>query len=654
MYEKASTPTVRQDSPAGEEHLRIDLINQLYSNVPFGLIASAANSLIVFFILSHHISLKLRSIWLTSILLIIFVRYLCYLDFQRTIVSRENAAKFGRRFLLGVGASGIAWGAIALFLFPTDSVIHQVFIIFILGGMVAGAAASYSAQMKAFLFFSVPALLPLSARCFVIGDKIHLAMAGAIMLYLLLISGVAMHIHKITLNSLRLKYENLHLVRYLASAKENAERLNEELTQEIQRRLKTEEEQIKHKEGLEELIKERTAELMEVNEKLKKEIERRNRMEKELLKIQKLESLGVLAGGIAHDFNNLLTVILGNITLVKHLLPQEHKVQQRLTNAERASLRARDLTQQLLTFSKGGAPVKKPSNIFGVVKDTASFILQGTNIKCEFKCSDNLWSVEIDESQISQAIQNIMLNAKQAMPQGGTITITCENFLKTVEALPLEKGKYIRITIKDEGLGIPSEYLEKIFDPFFTTKHQCNGLGLTITYSIIKKHHGHITVDSSPGNGTAFTIYLPASERSLPLKSPKQVGTVAGKGRILIMDDEEMVLDLLYSLLTEMGYEAVITSDGEKAIHIYKEAKEKGNSFDLVILDLTVPGGLGGKEVIKALKKIDPEVKAVVSSGYSNDPVMADYEKYGFKGVIVKPYVAEEMIRVLNSFLGTT
>ncbi len=373
-------------------------------------------------------------------------------------------------------------------------------------------------------------------------------------------------------------------------------------------------------------------------------------------KIEKLESIGTLAGGIAHDFNNILTGIMGNIGLAKRHVQPKSKAGERLVEAEKASLRARDLTQQLLTFARGGAPIKKLVSIAELIQDSTTFALRGSNVRCEFSLVDDLWSAEIDEGQINQVITNLVINADEAMPEGGILNIGAKNrVVKTRSALPLPEGNYVEITIEDHGVGISKEHLSKIFDPYFTTKQKGSGLGLSSAYSIVKNHSGYITARSKLGVGTTFHIYLPASEKPIPVEKEAVAETaVAGKGRILVMDDEEVIRQLLESELTDVGYEVELTVDGAEAIEQYRKAKESGQPFDAVILDLTVPGGLGGKDVIRKLLEIAPDVKAIVSSGYSTDPIMADFKDYGFRGVVAKPYKMEQLEKTLRSLLRET
>jgi two-component system cell cycle sensor histidine kinase/response regulator CckA len=383
-----------------------------------------------------------------------------------------------------------------------------------------------------------------------------------------------------------------------------------------------------------------------------RDITERQRMEEELQKAQKLESLGILAGGIAHDFNNVLMGILGNIMLAKEHKTPEDKVYERLTEAEKACLRAKDLSQQLLTFSRGGAPIKRIASVRELLKDAASFAVSGSNVRCEFAVADDLWPAEIDTGQISQVINNLIINANQAMPEGGIIKVRAENMVVDAgQALPLKEGMYIKISIEDQGIGIIKKHLPKIFDPYFTTKSKGSGLGLSVVYSIVKKHNGIVDVTSQPGVGATFFIDLPASVHGMA-KKEKDTGEIAkGIGRILLMDDEEIVRDVTGEMLRYMGYGVEFAKDGAEAIELYINAKESGKPFDVVIMDLTIPGGMGGKEAMGKLLKIDPAVKAIVSSGYSNDPVMADFRGYGFSGVVSKPCGLKELGEALNKIL---
>jgi len=391
---------------------------------------------------------------------------------------------------------------------------------------------------------------------------------------------------------------------------------------------------------------------------VERDITDRKMMELELLKVKQLESLGILAGGIAHDFNNLLQGILGSISLAKLYLKPEDMAYHFLEQAESAHSLARALTKQLITFARGGAPRKRAFLIGNLIRNTVQFTLSGSNVKCEFLIPDSCCLVEGDEVQLSQVIQNMVINAKEAMPGGGMIRITAEETsVRENELPPLKEGAYVKISIKDHGGGIPKYNISRIFDPYFSTKGMGTqkglGLGLTVCYSIIKSHGGHITIESDVGVGTTFHIYLPHTLKKVVPETEGQESTPVRRGRVLIMDDEKAVTNVAESFLTLQGYDVVVTRDGAGAIETYEQARLDGRPFDVVILDLTIPGGMGGLETMKRLSASDPFLKAVVSSGYSNDPVLHDYESYGFKGALIKPYAIDTLGELVATITRT-
>ncbi len=389
-----------------------------------------------------------------------------------------------------------------------------------------------------------------------------------------------------------------------------------------------------------------------------RDITERKKMEEELLNVRKLESIGLLAGGIAHDFNNILAGIMMNAQLARM---KPSKTDKYLAGIEEAAAKAVELTQQLLTFSKGGAPVLKTASIRQLIEESAGFVLRGSNVKCDFNFPDGLWSVEVDKGQMNQVISNLVINGAQSMPDGGVIAIRGENVTIPSESerigMPLAKGRYVKISFEDHGIGIPRHYLTKIFDPYFTTKQYGSGLGLTTTFSIVTKHNGYVTAESELGRGSIFHVYLPASQKSAP-PAPAQSDSdelSVGQAKILIMDDEQVVRDLAAELLTAVGCQVQTAPDGKEALELYCKSLCNGGRFDVVIMDLTVPGGMGGKETMKKLLEIDKDVRAIVSSGYSHDPIMADFKKHGFVGVVAKPYKAPQLVAELRRVLrGST
>jgi len=378
----------------------------------------------------------------------------------------------------------------------------------------------------------------------------------------------------------------------------------------------------------------------------------RKRMEAELLKTQKIESLGILAGGIAHDFNNILMLIMGNISLAKLEIPPDSKVFGELSNAEGACIQAKRLTQQLLTFSRGGKPVVEVASLPPLIKDAVALSLSGSNVGSSFSFPRELWSVKIDKGQIYQAVNNLVINAVQAMPEGGEIEVSAENItLRRGFSLPLEPGRYVRLSIKDTGVGIPRRHLTKIYDPFFTTKQKGSGLGLTIAYSIVKKHGGVLAIRSDEKNGTTASIYLPALEKKIESEEEEKEDIPRGRGKILLMDDQENIRRVAARMARSLGYEVRLAREGGEAVELYRKAKKEGGPFDAVILDLTVRGKMGGKEAMEKLLEFDPEVRAIVSSGYSMNAVLANYKRHGFKGIINKPYRLRELGQVLRGVL---
>ncbi|MBL6919176.1 MAG: response regulator [Puniceicoccaceae bacterium] len=394
-----------------------------------------------------------------------------------------------------------------------------------------------------------------------------------------------------------------------------------------------------------------------------RDITNQKKAEDELFKSEKIESISLLAGGIAHDFNNMLTTILGNISMIRIDLDESHQHSAKLVAAEKAALQARLLTQQLLSFSKGGAPLLEVTTVSEMIEECAQFILRGSKVKCSIEKDDDLWPVDADKGQVSQVVNNLIINANQAMPDGGEIRIRMSNLhVRHAEVPTLRFGDYVCIEVRDEGAGISPQNLNKIFDPYFTTKGKGNGIGLASSYSIITTHKGTITVDSSIGKGSIFRVYLPKSKQLAPGKSnpseAKKKETARekihrGKGRILVMDDMEAMMIVAGEILTVLGYDVEYSTNGNEAIKAYKAAKDEGNPFDACVFDLTVPGGMGGEEAANILIDYDPNLVAIASSGYTSSNVMSDYKNSAFKAVLPKPYRIKEMSDILHELLNS-
>ncbi len=387
---------------------------------------------------------------------------------------------------------------------------------------------------------------------------------------------------------------------------------------------------------------------------IKYAIERKH-MELEIIRTQKAETIGLLAGGIAHDFNNILTSILGNISLIKmDMTPQsnsEHYLL--LQEAENAALRAKNLANQLLTFSKGGAPIKKTMHLFKIIQNSAEFALRGSNVRCILDIDPSLWQASVDQGQIQQVLNNVIINAYQAMPHGGEILIQAMNInIEPKDNISIIPGNYVKITVQDEGIGISPENMQKIYDPYYSTKPDGSGLGLTTSFSIIKQHDGYIHVESELNIGTSFQILLPAiTSRQNDALRGSDMKSIERKPLVLIMDDEAGVRNILKRMLEKLDLKVIETKNGMELIEKYKEQLNLGTKVDLVIMDLTIPGGMGGKKAMEILIEKYPTIQAIVSSGYSNDPIMANYQDYGFLGILKKPFTIKELRAIIQNHI---
>jgi signal transduction histidine kinase/ActR/RegA family two-component response regulator len=559
--------------------------------------------------------------------LVAIARFTLGRRYRRVAALSPESRRWGTAFTIGAGLAGAGWGAAGILLYPENHIENQVFLAFILGGMMLGAAPLLAPLTEAFLAFMLPAGVAPAVRFMLQGDEAHLAMGLLAGLFVAATLITTRRIHFTIVSSLNLRFENHDLVDDLQVAKSHAEALNEQLEIRVQ---------------------ERTAELQQSTEQLRTEIKQREQMEEELLRVRKLESLGVLAGGIAHDFNNFLAVVQGNVEMATIQLGRNHPVRAVLEKTVSACQRAALLSSQLLTFAKGGHPVRQVVSIAKLVTDAVDLARAGAQTCVELSILEGLWVAEVDSGQIVQVLHNILLNARQSMPEGGIIEVRAEN---VVLAGAQGAANRVRISVRDFGCGIPIDVLPRIFDPYFTTKPGGRGLGLATAYAIIAKHGGSLSAESRSGQGTVFMIDLPASHGSPAPQVPMVSEILPGTERILAMDDEEGLRVLLKTLLASLGYEVQTARDGAEAIALCEDAKARGTSFDAVLLDLTVSGGMGGIEAVARLKELDPSVKLIVSSGYSDATVMSNFRKYGFDDVLPKPWRIAEVSQVLRRVL---
>lgn len=611
--------TRRTTSRVGEAQRKYQIraaeIRLLYSSANIGIsvtiVAATVLGALQWDVIPHSLVLG----WYLYMLVIALARFALVRFYSRTREVAENLDRWGMAFILGAGCSAAGWGAAGILLYP-DDLVHQVFLVFVLGGMMLGAASLLAARSATFLVFLLPTGLCLAARLAVHGDQSHLAMGLLAAVFTIATVTTTSRIHQTIEASLNLRFDNQDLVDDLKVANDQAEALNQQL---------------------ESRVRERTSELQRSAERLRTEIEQRAQVEEELLRARKLEALGVLAGGIAHDFNNFLTIIQGNIELARLELDQDNPLHGILGPTLSTCQRAALLSSQLLTFAKGGTPVRHVVSAAKLVEDAVELARAGAQTSIQVDIPEDLSPVEVDASQMSQVLCNILLNARQAMQECGIIEVRATNVVGGLGEGPASNA-YVRISIRDYGCGISPEVLPQIFDPYFTTKSSGTGLGLATAYSIVSKHAGHISVESELGLGTVFTVDLPCSKEAPEPEAPVSAGLWSGTGRLLVMDDEEALRQLLTNILTSLGYQVQTARDGAETIALYEAARAAGCGFDAVLLDLTVRSGMGGLETATRLRKLDCSARLIVSSGYSQAPIMSEFRKYGFDGVIPKPW----------------
>jgi signal transduction histidine kinase/ActR/RegA family two-component response regulator len=626
----STTVVVRNDRDVFRPQLLSAQLQLLFANANLGIAVNVAAASILSgleWTVAPH--LQVLAWWLFIVAVATF-RFMLTRRFLQASPDALDPEKWCRVFTLAAGLAGTGWGAAGILLYPQGHLENQVFLFFVLGGMMLGASSLLAPMTQAFLAFLVPAGTIPAIRLLLEGDRTHVAMGLLASVFTLATIIGTRRMNRTILASLRLQFENHELVAELRSANQQTAALNQALEQRVQ---------------------ERTAALSHSAEQLRAEIAQRQQTEEELLRARKLESLGVLAGGIAHDFNNFLTVVQGNIEVAKGELEPEAPAQVFLDQAASACQRAKFLSQQLLTFAKGGAPVRRVVSVAQLVADAVQLARSGSPVGIDVNIAEGLWSAEVDPGQIGQVFHNILLNAREAMPAGSAIEVRAKNVVAARD--DEQDDPRVRVSIRDQGSGISPETLRRIFDPYFTTKPGGTGLGLATAYAIVVKHGGHISAESKLGAGTEFTVDLPASTKTPPAPSSLNQPAQSGSGRLLVMDDDPSLRVLFQAVLNQLGYDVRTAADGAEAIALYKKAKAEALEFDAVLLDLTVTGGMGGVEAAAKLKAFDPTIRMVVSSGYSDAPVMSHFADYGFDAVIEKPWTVQEMSAVLRSVLVT-
>ena len=613
-----------------ERQVRAEQIRLLFANANTGTAVTAIAAPALAYFQRDVVPQPVLLGWLLYMLGVSIARVILTRRYWRSSPSGTDVNRWSAAFAVGTGAAAAGWGGTGILFYTEAQLMNQVFLVFVLGGMMLGAASLLAPRPEAFLAFLLPTGIPPAIRLLSQGDEGHVVMGLLTAVFTATVLTTTWRIHRAIESSLNLKFENQDLVEDLQRAKHRTEVLNQELELRVQ---------------------ERTSELHQAAERLRAEIIQREHMEEELLRVRKLESLGLLAGGIAHDFNNFLTVIRASIESATMQLSPGAPVREILEQTTTAFRRAASLSSQLLTFAKGGTPVRRVVSIATLISDAVHLTLAGAAVNISTHLPDDLWCAEVDAGQIAQVFHNILLNAKQAVSEDGIIEVRAENVPAGGDGTP-QPGAQVRVSIRDFGCGIPADILPRIFDPYFTTKQSGSGLGLATAHAIVAKHGGRLSVQSRAGEGTVFVVDLPASQSTpaseLAAGDPPRTGT----GRLLVMDDEEHIRTLLSQVLTRLGYEVVAAREGAEAIYLYEAATAAGRRFDAVLLDLTVTGGLGGAETASRMKELDPSAKLIASSGYSDAPVISRFREYGFDEAISKPWAVAQLSEVFRKVLA--
>jgi signal transduction histidine kinase/CheY-like chemotaxis protein len=639
------------------EIIRAEQIRLLYANAPAGFVATVLNVGLLALIQWPVIAPPRIVSWLVSMLALTALRVVLVWRFQRCPPASPAVGRWGTAFGLGTLGAGLGWGSAGVWLFPVAPLTHQVFLAFVLGGMIAGAVGLLSARMSVFLSFVCPAAVPIIVQLFAQGDTPSRTMGGMAALYTLVIIFTALRLHCIIRTSLHLRFDNADLVAAVTAEKTRVEHLNTELTAEITERQRAEADLRTAHEALEERVQERTAELAMTLEQLQVEMVERQRLTEELRQVQKMEAVGRLAGGVAHDFNNILAAMIGYTELATHNIPASSPAWYQLEEVLRAGQRAKELIQQILSFSRRTDQAHTPVQLPRLVEEALAFLRASLPSTVEIRQHINpeVGTVLADSTQLHQVVLNLCANAEYAMRQtGGVLEVYLEavevDTLLATQHPTLHLGPHARLTVRDTGQGMPPDVVERIYDPFFTTKAvgEGTGIGLSVVHGIVLKHGGTITVESQIGQGTTFMIYLPCIPCDIAGEVQEEEPLPYGHGRLLFVDDEPALVRLGHAVLMQLGYDVTAYLSSVEALAAFQAAP---HHFDLVITDYTMPQ-MTGDALSRALRRLRPDIPIILETGFSHTINAEQAAALGIDAFLLKPWTVRELARTIAQVLA--
>jgi signal transduction histidine kinase/ActR/RegA family two-component response regulator len=639
------------------ETIRAEQIRLLYANAPFGFVATVLNVVLLALIQWQVMASPIILAWLASMLVLTTLRAVLVWRFQRNAPAPHAIGRWGMLFDLGTFGAGIGWGSAGVWLFPVASITHQVFLAFVLGGMIAGAVGLLSARMSAYLSFATPAALPVIVRLLAQGDGLSRTMGGMAALFTIVIVFTAWKLHCTIRTSLHLRFDNADLVAAVTTEKERVEHLNTELTAEITERRRAEDALQTAHEALAVRIQERTAELATTLEQLQAEMEERQQLAAQLRQSQHMEAIGRLAGGVAHDFNNILAAMIGYTELAMYDMPASSPVWSHLQEVLKAGQRAKALVHQILTFSRRTEREHTPVHLPLLVQESLSLLRASLPSTMEIRqhIAPEAGTVLADTTQLHQVVLNLCANAEYAMRQtGGILEVRLEvvdiDTALVAQYPTLRPGPYVRLMVQDTGHGMPPDVVERIYEPFFTTKAvgEGTGIGLSVVHGIVVDHGGTITVESQVGYGTTFTIYLPRIECDMAGAAQEEEAMPHGQGRILFVDDEAALVHLGHTVLTQLGYSVAAYTSSEEALAVFQAAP---HHFDLVITDYTMPH-ITGEALARSLRSIRPDIPIILGTGFSYTTDAEKARALGINAFLMKPWTAPELARTIAQVLA--